>query len=96
MSGWHQLKIEVTTSQIRFYVDNILSETEARPNAYGFDSVVIGADLTANGYTAYVDNMNLTWYAATPVIDAHPVAQSVCEGDTAQFGVSAYLSLIHI
>ena len=41
------MKIEVTTSQVKFYVDGILSETESRPNSFGFDCVVIGSDLTA-------------------------------------------------
>ena len=34
-AGWHQLKIVVRTSQILFYVDGILSETESRPNSSG-------------------------------------------------------------
>ena len=40
--GWHQLKIQITDTQVLFYVDGILSETEARPNSFGFDWVVLG------------------------------------------------------
>ena len=47
----------VATSQVRFYVDNVLSETQTRPNALGFDCVVIGSDLTAKGNMAAVDNL---------------------------------------
>jgi len=58
--GWHQLKIEVTSSLVKFYVDGILSETESRPNSYGFDCVVIGSDLTSAGIVARVDNLRVT------------------------------------
>ncbi len=50
----------VTTGQIRFYIDNVLSETETRPDSYGFDCVLIGSDLTANGIVARVDNLQVT------------------------------------
>lgn len=59
-AGWHQMKIKVTTSQVKFYVDGILSETEARPNSYGFDCVAIGSNLTSNGWTFRVDNLQVT------------------------------------
>jgi hypothetical protein len=59
-AGWHAMKIEVTTGQVKFYVDGILSETEARPNSYGFDCVVIGSDLTSAGFAARVDNLRVT------------------------------------
>ena len=59
MSGWHRLDIEVTASEVRFLVDGILSETESRPNSLGFDSVVLGSDLTANGHDAALDNVRV-------------------------------------
>ena len=94
MTGWHQMKIRVTTNEVLFYVDGILCETEARPNAYGFDSVVIGSDLTANGHTAYVDNVEVGWHHIQPVLVEHPAPQQICPGETAQFSVSAYSGAI--
>jgi len=44
---------------VKFYVDGILSETEARPNSLGFDCVTIGSDLTAAGFAARVDNLRV-------------------------------------
>jgi hypothetical protein len=55
--GWHNLKTMVTTSEVRFFVDGVLAEVEARPNGFGFDSVRLGSDLTANGWDAWADNL---------------------------------------
>ncbi len=55
--GWHRMLIEVTSSEVRFYVDNVLQEVEPRPNNFGFDTVVLGSDLTANGHQAWIDNV---------------------------------------
>lgn len=68
-AGWHRLMIQVTGSQVNFYVDGILSETVARPNTHGFDSVVIGSDLTAGGHTMWVDNLAVQRFAPTAPAD---------------------------
>ena len=59
-AGWRHMKIVVTTSQVRFYIDNQLAEVVPRNVAYPFDTVVLGSDLTANGHEVYVDNVRVT------------------------------------
>ncbi|HOB75110.1 MAG TPA: immunoglobulin domain-containing protein [Phycisphaerae bacterium] len=86
--GWHQLKIVITDSQIQFYVDGVLSETETRPNNYGFDWVVLGSDLTAAGFQAAVDNVVVSGGVILPEFTAHPQSQSLCAGGTASFSVA--------
>ncbi|GJM24623.1 MAG: hypothetical protein DHS20C16_10380 [Phycisphaerae bacterium] len=56
-AGWHEMAIVITGTEVRYLVDGILSEVEARPNNFLFDSVVLGSDLTANGHAAWVDNL---------------------------------------
>jgi len=58
-TGWHRLQIAVTSTQVQFSVDGVLAEVESRPNALGFDNVVLGSDLTAAGHTAWVDNLSV-------------------------------------
>ena len=58
-TDWHEMMVMVTGNHVRFFVDGILSETEFRPNAYGFDSIALGSDLTANGHDARADNVHL-------------------------------------
>lgn len=58
-AGWHNLALEVGSSSISFFVDGILAEVEARPNAFNFDSVVLGSDLTAAGWNAWIDNVRV-------------------------------------
>jgi len=55
--GWHTLMAQIKSTTIDFYVDGVLAETLARANALGFDNVVLGSDLTANGNTVWVDNI---------------------------------------
>ena len=57
--GWHAMQIEITGDEIRFSVDGTLAEVEARPNGFGFDSIVLGSDLSANGWNVSVDNVKL-------------------------------------
>ncbi len=57
--GWHTMEIMVTSSEVRFSIDGVLQEIEARPNNFGFDTIVLGSDLTANGHQAWVDNISL-------------------------------------
>jgi hypothetical protein len=47
----------VNSSEVRFFVDGILAEIEARPNNFGFDSVGLGSHITANGWDAWADNL---------------------------------------
>ena len=56
-TGWHNMMVMVTDTEVRFLIDGALQEVEARPNGFGFDSVVLGSDLTANGHTAWIDNL---------------------------------------
>ena len=76
--GWHQLKIEITATQVKFYVDGVLSETEARPNGFGFDWVVLGSDLTAAGFQAAVDNLVIRRRAAAFVHAAAAGREHLC------------------
>ena len=58
--GWHSMEIWVWGTSIEFWVDGELSEVEARPqqpNPPGFDCVVLGSDLTANGHDLWIDNL---------------------------------------
>jgi hypothetical protein len=55
--GWHTLAAKIKSTSIDFYVDGVLAETLARANGLGFDNVVLGSDLTANGNTVWVDNI---------------------------------------
>ena len=87
--GWHQLKIQITGTQVLFYVDGILSETEARPNNFGFDWVVLGSDLTAAGFQAAVDNVVVSGGVVLPSFTQHPQAASICAGGNASFTVAA-------
>jgi N-acetyl-anhydromuramyl-L-alanine amidase AmpD len=88
-AGWHQLKIQVSNSQVLFYVDGILSETESRPNSYGFDWVVLGSDLTAAGFAAGVDNLVVSGGVALPSFTQQPTAQTICAGGSVNFAVAA-------
>lgn len=88
-TGWHKMRIEITTSQIKFYVDGILSETEARPNTDGFDSIVLGSNLTANGHGVHVDNVEVLQFVNAPEITGQPGNQNVCPDATATFTVTA-------
>ncbi|MGE3180751.1 MAG: PEP-CTERM sorting domain-containing protein [Phycisphaerae bacterium] len=58
-AGWHNLALEIGSTSISFYVDGILAEVEARPNAFNFDTVVLGSDLTAAGWNSWVDNVRV-------------------------------------
>jgi hypothetical protein len=59
-SGWHQLEILITGSEVRFTIDGVLAEVEPRPNSFAFDSIVLGSDLTANGHSVNIDNVSLS------------------------------------
>ena len=87
--GWHQLKIQISDTQVLFYVDGILSETESRPNSCGFDWVVIGSDLTSAGFQANVDNVVVSGGITLPSFTQHPQAQSICANGSATFTVAA-------
>ena len=86
--GWHKLRAEIATTQIRFYVDGVLSETEARPDQNPFNCVVLGSDLTANGFVARVDNIEVLAYVAPPGVSG-PTAVNACPGTTANLSVTA-------
>lgn len=57
--GWHTMQVVVDSSEVRFLVDGVLAEVEARPNNFEFDSVVLGSDLTANDHGSWVDNLSV-------------------------------------
>lgn len=88
-SGWHQLKAEIGGTFVKFYIDGVLSETESRPNSYGFDWVVLGSDLTANGHAAGMDNVVVSGGIPLPEFTTHPASQTVCSGANVSFGVAA-------
>jgi hypothetical protein len=58
-AGWVELKLLVTGSEIQFFVNDVHSHTVARPNNNPFDSIALGAALTANGHLAGVDNIRV-------------------------------------
>jgi hypothetical protein len=58
-TGWHRMTISVGSTQVRFLVDGILAEVENRPNAFGFDNVVLGSGLTAGGHGSWIDNLRV-------------------------------------
>lgn len=58
-NGWVNLAVEIDSSNVSFFVDGVLAEVEARPNAFNFDSIVLGSDLTAAGWNAWVDNVTV-------------------------------------
>jgi hypothetical protein len=58
-TGWHRMTISVGSTQVRFSVDGILAEVENRPNALGFDNVVLGSGLTAGGHGSWIDNLRV-------------------------------------
>lgn len=59
-TGWHNLKAEIKSTTIDFYVDDVFVESGNRPaNVYGFDCVVLGSGYTANGQTAWIDNLRV-------------------------------------
>lgn len=58
-TGWHNLAVEVSDTEFRFYVDNILSETV--PNTFtlrSYDVVRIGSGLSST-QTGNVDNVKV-------------------------------------
>jgi len=58
-TGWHNLLAEINSTTIDFYVDGFLAESVAKPNAFGYDCVILGSDLTANGHTVWADNVSV-------------------------------------
>lgn len=58
-TGWHRMLMSIGSTQIRFSVDGILAEIEAKPNAFGFDDVVLGSGLTAGGHGSWIDNLRV-------------------------------------
>lgn len=69
-TGWHNLKFEVRSSQISFYVDNTLAETVSRASPTGFDTIVLGSDLTSAGYDVWIDNIMLQQQVAIVPVPA--------------------------
>ncbi len=59
LPDWHEMMIRISDTEVRFFVDGTLSETEVRPNAFGFDSVILGSILTANGHAMALDNVRV-------------------------------------
>ncbi len=58
--GWHNLKAVISPVDIQFFIDDILAHVIPRTNNAPFDSIALGADLTANGHTAWVDNVKVS------------------------------------
>lgn len=71
--GWHRLSIRITTTEVSFYVDGLLAESTARPVHFrGFDCVVLGSDLTANGIAAAIDNVRVWYPFGLPPLECPP------------------------
>jgi len=72
-TGWHNLKMVVSVSDIKFYVDNVLSHVTASTSSLTYDSVVLGGNLSAAGHTAWFDNFKvaLVPLATTTVTDSY-------------------------
>jgi hypothetical protein len=58
-TGWHTLDIEIRSSDVRFSIDGVLAEVAPRQNNLPFDSVLLGSGLTANGRSAWIDNIRV-------------------------------------
>ncbi len=59
-AGWVNLAVEIGDTAMRFFVNNALVETTARPGAtFGFDSIVLGSGLTAAGHNSGIDNLRV-------------------------------------
>lgn len=58
-TGWNQMRMMITSSEVRFSINGVLAEVEARPNDFMFDSVVLGSDLTAAGWDSWADNLTI-------------------------------------
>jgi len=57
--GWHELGVTITTDDISFSVDGTLAHVVPRPNNFTFDSIALGAALTAGGHNVWVDNLQV-------------------------------------
>lgn len=79
--GWHNFKVIIDSANVHFYVDDVLAESEARPNTAGFNCVVIGSDFTANGHTCWLDRLNVWVRVEPPVVTQHPASQSIVPGN---------------
>jgi hypothetical protein len=60
-TGWHNLKVEISDTAYRFYVDNQLAETVANTfTLRSYDVVRLGSGLSNAGDEAYYDNVVVT------------------------------------
>lgn len=59
-TGWHKFTMEIRTSDINFYVDDILGRTFTRGTLANFDSVVLGSRQTSAGIGSWTDDLLVT------------------------------------
>lgn len=74
-TGWHNLKMVVSVSDIKFFVDDILSHVTPSTTVLTYDSAVLGGNVTAAGHTAWFDNFKvaLVSTATTSVVDSYVI-----------------------
>lgn len=58
--GWHKFTIEVRSTDINFYVDDVLGRSFTRGTIARFDSVVLGSRLTSGGIGSWTDDLLIT------------------------------------
>ncbi len=88
-SGWHRMKVAIKSTQVDFSIDGNLAESVARTYPEGFNCVLLGSDLTANGHQSYVDNLQVYVLSHLPVIAVEPTDLAGCAGATAAFTIQA-------
>lgn len=73
--GWHNLKVVISVSDAKFYVDDVLSHVTAAPPTLTYDSAVLGGNLSAAGHTAWFDNfkVSLVPTGSTSVVNSYVV-----------------------
>lgn len=74
-TGWHNLKVVISVTDAKFYVDNVLSHVTVAPPTLTYDTAVMGGNLTAAGHDAWFDNYKvaLVSTATTTVLDSYVV-----------------------
>lgn len=65
-AGWHNLAVDISDTEYKFYVDNTLAKTISYtpPTPRSFDNVRLGSGLSNNNQSAYFDNVKVFLNAA--------------------------------
>jgi hypothetical protein len=58
--GWHKFTIEIRSTDLNVYVDDVLGRTFTRGAVASFDSFVLGSRLTSAGVGSWTDDLVIT------------------------------------